>query len=123
MLRNKLVSVDLILIGALGLDLSYLDEVAVKLVGQLEELLYPEEADGDEHEPVVKTGEAVKGNDLESEDDGRRPDTSADDDRGDEPAESHLGSARDHNECVVGEDREEHDCIDMLMDCEKQLSL
>ena len=88
--------------------LSFLDEITVDLVCDLEELLDPEEAYRDKYDPVVRTAEALEGDHLHTEDYRRRSDTSAYDYRGDEPAELHPRRSRYHNERVVGEDREEH---------------
>ena len=90
----------------LGISLAL--KVAVYLVCESEYLHYPEEAYGNEDEPVVSGGEGIKGNDGHTEDDGSCSDTAAYDDGGDEPGELHLGNAGNHNERIVGEDGEEH---------------
>ena len=82
-------------------------KIAVNLVGKTEYLLKPEYRGCNKHDPAVQI-EAAEGYDIETEDYCRYTDASADDDRGDEPAELHSRCSCYHNERIVREDGEQH---------------
>ena len=80
----------------------------VEIMGKAEDNVDPEYKNGGENDPIVKRREAIKGNDIQSENDGCDTNAATDNDGGDEPLELHFDGSGNHNQGVIREYGKHH---------------